>query len=665
MEATINISEQVLACLRCLSGQCDGAQEQDGHGFNKLDSQFGKSLADRSRLTNNQIIAAIRMLKKYSKQLENAGLHLPTVTSLVVEQKEQVEEAEIMPMPEEDNTPEPIQQIQEKNVDITLSAEQKALLEVMEGTRQHLFITGRAGAGKSVLLRHFREQTKKRIVVAAPTGIAALNVQGQTLHSLFKLPPQLHRSGTLAPNDRVSSLLKRIDTLVIDEISMVRADLLDAVDERLRQACRNDLPFGGKQIIMFGDPYQLPPVVEDGLRDYFEAVHGGHFFFNALAWKQAEFKIFELTQVFRQKDPIFKDVLNAVRDGSATDEQIAQLNVRHGAAIPAEGTVTLAPTNNLVTQINQERLNRLPGKAYEYQAAITGQMKRSVFPTEERLQFKVGAQIVLLKNDKDGRWVNGTVGKIEKLADAAIEVNVGGIVHALERETWEEIAYTYDHDTQKVELQVVSSFTQYPIRLAWALTIHKSQGQTYESVALDLTTSTFAAGQMYVALSRCTSLEGLYLKMPVKRRDIIVEPKVLAFMSRRETITVVEAQAEEIHAEAIAIIEEAQAVTEDLGDCAESVSIIRQAQDIAELLIEATPEQATVKPVAISLPTITNKGGNQIGNVRKTSGLVKVAYKFSPEVVAKLDKLKESQPDLNKSAFIDSLLAQWFEKHGL
>lgn len=436
-------------------------------------------------------------------------------------------------------------------MDITLSAEQEALFQVMEGTRQHLFITGRAGAGKSVLLRHFRANTTKRVVVAAPTGIAALNVRGQTLHSLFKLAPKLHRSGDLSPNARVCSLLKRIDTLVIDEISMVRADLLDAVDERFREAFRNDLPFGGIQVVMFGDPYQLPPVVEEGLMQYFEAVHHGYFFFNALVWQQTEFKIYELTQVFRQKDPVFKDVLNAVRDGSVVESQIAQLNARHGMAIPLEGTVTLAPTNALVTEINQRKLDQLPGELHEYKATVTGEMKRSVFPTEEVLQLKEGAQVVLLQNDKDKRWVNGTVATVSALKKdpKGITVRVDGIDYDLELATWEEIRYEYDPAEGKVKAEVVSSFTQYPIRLAWALTIHKSQGQTYESVALDLTTATFAPGQLYVALSRATSLEGLYLKMPVERKHIIVEPKVSAFMLKRETITaevVVEEETKEL-----------------------------------------------------------------------------------------------------------------------
>src|SRR5579872_2851309 len=243
--------------------------------------------------------------------------------------------------------------IKEKAVDdIVLSSEQQALLDVMEETHQHLFITGRAGTGKSVLLRHFRETTKKKVVIAAPTGIAALNVRGQTIHSLFRLAPQFHRKGTLQPNSRVCSILKRIDTL--------------AVDERLREAHRNDLPFGGVQVIMFGDVYQLPPVVEEGLMSYFEHVHGGYFFFHANVWKETEFKIYELSQVFRQKDPTFKNILNVVRDGTVSDDLIEQLNARCGIPVPDEGTLKLAPTNSLVTNINQRRLDQLEGKAYEY-----------------------------------------------------------------------------------------------------------------------------------------------------------------------------------------------------------------------------------------------------------------------------------------------------------
>lgn len=500
-------------------------------------------------------------------------------------------------------------------MEIVLSAEQKALLKIMEETKEHLFITGKAGAGKSVLLRHFREQTAKRIVVAAPTGIAALNVKAQTIHSLFKLGIGVQEPEQFTEHERLDTLLRRIDTLVIDEISMVRADLMDAIDARFRAAFKSDVPFGGRQIVMFGDVFQLPPVVEKNLMQYFEDVYGGHFFFNAKVWKKAEFKVFELSQVFRQKDPHFRDILNAVRNGTASEEQVALLNSRCGEASLDDGTITLAPTNELVARINQENLSRLPGHVKEYRATITGDMKRGSFPTEEFLRLKVGAQIVLLKNDKDGRWVNGSVGKIEGLYDDHIDVRVNEQVSRLERESWEEIIYEYDATKGKIAATVGSAFTQYPIKLAWGLTVHKSQGQTYERVQLDLSNGVFAAGQLYVALSRCTSLEGLWLKRPVKSEFVIVDSKVLEFMSRCEAIVVEEesaaaegqseteepsGEAQAAIVEAVAIVEEAQAVAEALHEESNSESIIDQAPEppAAALLDEAPSIEQSLVVVA-------------------------------------------------------------------
>jgi ATP-dependent DNA helicase PIF1 len=444
------------------------------------------------------------------------------------------------------------------NQEITLSQEQKYVFQKMEESREHLFITGRAGAGKSVLLRHFRENTKKRVVVAAPTGIAALNVKGSTLHSLFHLPFGLYQKGKLDEDPKLSSVLKRIDTLIIDEISMVRADTLDAVDERLREARESDEVFGGVQLVMFGDVFQLPPVVGKSLAEtkHFETYYNSAYFFDAHVWKHVGFKVFQLEQVFRQKDPDFKEALNAIREGSHTNEHIAKLNARYGAAIPKEGTITLAPTNKLVSQINQQQLNRLPGEMKEYYATITGNIKENSFPTEELLQLKKDAQVVFLHNDKDKRYINGTVGIIDELYDDHIDVKIGEKKHTVDRYTWEEITYTYNAKTKEIEERVTSSFTQYPVRLAWALTMHKSQGQTYESVAIDLTTPTFAHGQCYVALSRATSLEGLYLKRPIEKKHIIVDPKIKLFMSRVETITVEESVQ-------IAVVEAPQIIVEE------------------------------------------------------------------------------------------------------
>jgi hypothetical protein len=539
------------------------------------------------------------------------------------------------------------------NDNISLSGEQKALFDVMESTRQHMFITGRAGAGKSVLLRYFRENTKKRVMVAAPTGIAALNVKGQTIHSLFNLPFELYQPGKLQANPRLYTLLKRIDTLVIDEISMVRAELLDAIDERFRKACRTDEPFGGKQVIMFGDVYQLPPVVETKLVPYFERTYGGYYFFNANVWKQTAFKIFELTQVFRQKDPIFKSVLNAVRDGSVMESQLEQLNTRYGVAIPDDGkTITLAPTNNLVTNINQKRLRQLDGETYEYHATLLGKISDKDFPTEEIIELKVGAQVVLLQNDKDKRWVNGTVATVtalekydkKKKTEDKITVCVDGIDYQLEKATWEKIRYEYDHAEDEVKAEVVSSFTQFPIRLAWALTIHKSQGQTYESVALDLTTSTFAPGQMYVALSRATSLEGLYLKMPVKAKDIIVDPKVKEFMSK---------------CEAIQVVEEVQ-VTEEVATYTET-----EEEELAATL-GMVPAPVVVEEEQEKKPVITA----QKKRGRKATGRQRPKYQgtFDASVIKFLDSLKDKGVD--KNHFIEELIfasaqyQQWSDAQG-
>ena len=424
----------------------------------------------------------------------------------------------------------------ERHVDITLSAEQEALFQIMEHTREHMFITGHAGTGKSCWLDYARTYTKKRAVVVASTGIAAVNVKAKTIHSLFGLAPRLHQKGTLPKNSRICTILSRVEIIFIDEGSMVRADLLDALDERMQEACHNTLPFGGVQVVIIGDPYQLPPVVEEGLVDYFEDIYGGHFFFHALVWKQCTFKIYELTQIFRQEDPVFKQILNAVRDGTITDTQLDQLNTCYGRVLPNEGTVTLATKNALVTEINQRRLDALPGKEYTYTATLSGEMKKSMFPTEEHLHLKEGAQVILLRNDMDGRWVNGSVGIIEELTEEKVTIRLGTHIYQVQQETWEEIEYTYDPSTRSVEMVVVSSFTQYPLRLGYAVTVHKSQGQTYTQVVLDLTAVPFAAGQLYVALSRCTSMQGLSLTVPVTRKHIIVDPKVTEFMLRQEII---------------------------------------------------------------------------------------------------------------------------------
>jgi len=417
---------------------------------------------------------------------------------------------------------------------VQLSDEQNEVFKLIENTKETIYVTGKAGTGKSILLQYFVEHTKKRVVVVAPTGVAALNVGGQTIHSFFKLAPELQDLETLEVDGRTKELLKNIDTIVIDEVSMVRADLMEAINIKMQLALKNKLPFGGVQMVMFGDLYQLPPVVSDNeLRSYFEEVYGGIYFFNAHVFKETKLRIVELSYIFRQKSERFRRLLNAIRNGEHDYDILEELNERVVAERPESGFITLAGNNATVSRINHSKLASLTGEERVYNANVVGDMKESNFPTEKGLKLKVGAQVMLLKNDTERprRWVNGTLGIVTKLKENEVLVNIDGVEHKVEKESWEAIKYSYDTEEKKLKKQVTSAFVQIPLRLAWAITIHKSQGQTYSSVVIDLKAA-FAAGQTYVALSRCTSLEGLYLTAPIRDRDIIVDRKVVEFMGR-------------------------------------------------------------------------------------------------------------------------------------
>ncbi len=434
--------------------------------------------------------------------------------------------------------PAPSKKLNEEQVfieNVELSAEQQDLFDKIEQSNEHFFITGKAGTGKSVLLQYLKYKSKKKLVVGAFTGIAALNVGGQTLNSLFRLPTDLIQPGNIELNGKVATLLRNIDTVVIDEISMVRVDMMEAIDLLLRKARGSETPFGGAQIVMFGDVYQLPPVVADrGLHEYFAHNYGGPYFFNAPVWKDTKLNIFELMHNFRQKDDEeFKGILNAIRVNEVGEEVINSLNLRCFNTVPTENVITVAPRNNTVDQINAERLAKLTTPLFEYKAEISGNLERSYFPTEEYLRLKKGAQVMLLKNDPEKRWVNGTVGTVDSLSSTEIRVKINGeIVYSIPKATWMKIEYYYDQETRTVEQRLLSSFTQFPLRLAWAFTIHKSQGKTYNSVVVNMEGGAFAHGQTYVALSRCVSLNGLYLTQPIKREDIIVDPLVINFMSQ-------------------------------------------------------------------------------------------------------------------------------------
>ena len=420
--------------------------------------------------------------------------------------------------------------------EFALSAEQNAVFELIEKTRENIFVTGRAGTGKSTLLNHLSWNTDKQIVIAAPTGVAALNVGGQTIHSLFRLPIGVIADHPIEQVPELRKLLNTIDTLVVDEVSMVNADLLDAIDRSLRQARQKPFTaFGGVQVVLFGDPYQLAPVPGGAdERAYFADHYRSMWFFDAKVWQETELRIFELTAIHRQHESEFKFMLNAVRNGMVTVEIAQRLNEIGARPAPTDGTITLATRNDTVNKINAAALARLPGVVRTAKAEISGEFGGRSFPAEDSLELKLGAKVMFLRNDSPGeggqRWVNGTVGTVTAIA-ATVFVEVDGVVHEVQPAVWEKFKYTYSAAQKTLTKSIVADFTQFPLRLAWAVTIHKSQGKTYDRAIVDLGSGTFSAGQTYVALSRLTELEGLYLSRPLRPGDIRVDPDVRRFMN--------------------------------------------------------------------------------------------------------------------------------------
>lgn len=415
-----------------------------------------------------------------------------------------------------------------------LSKEQEAIVKEIENSNDNFFITGKAGTGKSTLLQGLKQLTIKKFIVAAPTGVAAMNVGGQTLHSLFKLPIKLIDPSDIKISKSTIKLLANTEMLIIDEASMLRADILDAIDYLLQEARESQLPFGGLQLVMFGDLYQLPPIINDKeLTQYFKDHYESHYFFNAHVWRASNLEVRELQNIFRQEDESFQHILNSLRIRSFDSKLLNTLNERVTEHPKEDSIITLALTNKTVNEINQEKLAEIDSETFEYHAEIEGQMEESAYPTEEVLELKLGSQVMFLKNDREKRWVNGSIGEVDYLSDDCIEVKVNGEVHEIKKEKWDKIKYSYNETTKKITEEVTSSFIQYPLRLAWAITVHKSQGQTLDKVVFDIERGAFAHGQTYVALSRCTSLEGLYLKRPIRARDIIVDPRISQFMRSR------------------------------------------------------------------------------------------------------------------------------------
>jgi ATP-dependent DNA helicase PIF1 len=422
------------------------------------------------------------------------------------------------------------------------------LFHDIEHSNQSFFLTGKAGTGKSTFIHYFTQETKKNVLRLAFTGIAAMNVGGVTIHSFFRFPLKPLTPGDddikiFEENDQKRKIITDTDTFVIDEVSMLRSDLLEAIDHSLRNNGGNpQLPFGGKQMLFVGDIFQLPPVhTQTDTEHYLFTEHfRSHYFFDSMAYQRLDPAYIELTKSHRQRDDsAFLDLLDQIRTCQIKPHALGSLNERFDPDyIPRtdQFEITLTTINDIAARENSRRLHLLPGHKYVFVAQTKGDISEDRLPDNARLELKQHAQVMFIRNDPERRWVNGTLGKVDFITDDLIEVKLAdGNVYEVQKETWEHRGYKYDKAKRKVISEVKGTFTQYPLRLAWAITIHKSQGLTFDKVVIDLGSGTFVNGQLYTALSRCRRLDGIVLKKKVRMDDIIVDDRLAAFYNTLTT----------------------------------------------------------------------------------------------------------------------------------
>lgn len=416
--------------------------------------------------------------------------------------------------------------------------------DFVENTGVSIFLTGKAGTGKTTFLREVKQRSPKRMVVVAPTGVAAINAGGQTIHSFFQLPlspyvPESRYRERYDFSKEKKKLLRTLDLLVIDEVSMVRSDLLDAIDDVMRRFRDPRRPFGGVQLLLIGDLQQLTPVVTPADEALLKAHYDTPYFFGSNALRQTQYVTIELKQVYRQQDRAFIDILNHIREGQVTAADLERLNQRCIANFhpsPDEGYIRLTTHNHLADTYNEQELSDIPSRAFTYNARIDGTFPEYAYPTDIDLTLKQGAQVMFVKNDTEGRYYNGRIGRITSIDERHVSVLCPGDDRAIDVEPteWENTKYVLNEKTKEIESTVQGTFRQLPLRLAWAITIHKSQGLTFEHAIIDAAFS-FAAGQVYVALSRCKTLAGMVLAKPVRQENIMNDRRVASYIEQQET----------------------------------------------------------------------------------------------------------------------------------
>ena len=441
------------------------------------------------------------------------------------------------------------QKIQPKP-EFILTEEFREIIDLLKNTSDSVYITGKAGTGKSSLLQHFIKHTEKRYVVLAPTGIAALNIGGQTAHSFFRFPPRVIIANQIQPDYVRAELFNKLQMVIIDEVSMVRSDLMDGIDVSLRKN-RNRLnePFGGVQMVFIGDLFQLPPVLVEQDRNQILTQYKGEYFFDAPVFRDFSYHFKELTKVFRQSEEQtkFKNMLNNIRNNTVQFDDMTLLNSRHRENVgEQDNSVFLTTRKNIARNINNEKLEKIVGEQIEYTGTLLGKFEKlreldedkieDNLPAPYKLKLKKNVQVMMLKNDPGKRWVNGSIGKVSRLKADGIWINLDGQTHKVEKETWREVKYELNKNTNEIEAKVSGEFCQYPIRPSYAMTIHKSQGKTFERITIDIGTGAFAHGQIYIALSRCKTLDGIILNNQIRNTDIIVDPRVVEFYNNRNEI---------------------------------------------------------------------------------------------------------------------------------